>query len=239
MSVWGKLVAAIADTSMGAATMGVLSGGGARHDIPKRDDTPADDALPFTMGMVTLGAKMAKADGVVSKDEVHAFKEAFKVSDSEMKDAVHVFNRAKQNAAGYENYAAELVTALRGDRKLLEYVLEGLLLIANADEVMHPQEEKYLGHVAKLFGFTEAEFAFMKARHTIGPEWNPYDVLGVKPSVSNEELEGQYRRLIAESQAEEFGARGMPKEFIRIATTKLAAVKEAYEAIVKQRKINT
>ena len=59
---------------------------------------------------------------------------------------------------------------------------------------MHPQEEKYLAHVAKVFGFTDAEFAFMKARHTIEAERNSYDVLGVKPSVSNDELERQYRR---------------------------------------------
>ena len=80
-----------------------------------------------------------------------------------MKDAARVFNRAKQNAVGYEAYAEELVAALKGDRKLLEYVLEGLLVIANADDVMHPQEEKYLAHVAKVFRFTDAEFAFMKA----------------------------------------------------------------------------
>jgi DnaJ like chaperone protein len=112
-------------------------------------------------------------------------------------------------------------------------------IIANADDVMHPQEEKYLAHVAKVFGFTDAEFAFMKARHTIEAERNSYDVLGVKPSVSNEELERQYRRLIAESQAEEFMARGMPKEFVRIATTKREAIKEAYEAIAKERNINS
>ena len=41
-----------------------------------------------------------------------------------MKDAARVFNRAKQNAVGYEAYAEELVAALKGDRKLLEYVLE-------------------------------------------------------------------------------------------------------------------
>jgi len=240
MSVWGKLAAAITDTSVGATTMGALLGGGTRYDTPEREkhDAPADDAMPFTMGMVTLGAKMAKADGVVSKDEVHAFKKAFKVSDAEMKDVARVFKRAKQNAAGYEAYAEELVTALRGDRKLLEYVLEGLFIIANADDVMYPQEEKYLTHVAKVFGFTDADFALIKARHTIEAERNSYDVLGVKPSVRNEELERQYRRLIAESQAEEFKARRMPKEFVRIATTKREAIKKAYEAIAKERNIN-
>jgi DnaJ like chaperone protein len=224
MSIWEQLAAAIADVSM------------ERPRVKKRG-VPTEDAVPFTLGMVTLGAKMAKADGVISKDEIQAFKKAFKVSDLEMKDAARVFNRAKQNAAGYETCSEEIVTALGGDRKLLEYVLEGLFLIANADGMMHPQEEKFLGHVAKLFGFTEGDFALMKARHTVGSEPNPYDVLGLKPPVSNLELEKQYRRLIAESKTEEYRARGMPKEFIRIATIKLAAIKKAYEAIAKERNI--
>jgi DnaJ like chaperone protein len=232
MSVWEKLAAAIAETSMGATIMGAPFSDRAKHN------TPADDALPFTMGMVTLGAKMAKADGVISQDEVHAFKKAFKVSDSEMKHVARVFNRAKQNAVGYEAYAAELVAVLKGDRKLLEYVLEGLFIIANADKEMHPQEEEYLRHVARLFGFADAEFALIKARHAVGAQLNPYDVLGVKPSVSNEGLETQYRRLIAESETGEFLERGMPKEFVRIATAKREAVKQAYEAIAKERKIN-
>ena len=153
----------------GRRLSGTLLGGGASYDKREKHDTPADDAMPFTMGMVTLGAKMAKADGAVSKDEVHAFKKAFKVSDAQMNNAAHVFNRAKQNTAGYEAYAEELVAALKGDRKLLEYVLEEFFIIANADDVMHPQEEKYLAHVAKVFGFTDGEFAFMKARHLSKP----------------------------------------------------------------------
>jgi DnaJ like chaperone protein len=62
-------------------------------------------------------------------------------------------------------------------------------------------------------------------------------VLGVKPSASNEELERQYRRLIEESQTEEFMARSMPKEFVCIATTTLQAINKAYEAIAKERSI--
>ena len=196
-----------------------------------------DEALPFTVGMISLAAKMAKADGVVTKDEVHAFKKAFKVSDAEMKDAARAFNLAKQDVAGYETCAEELVAVFRGDRKMLEYVLEGVFHIAKADGVLHPQEEAFLGQVAKRFGFTNAEFTFMKARHTIATERNPYDVLGMKPSVSNDELRSQYRKLVAESQPDEFVTRGLPKEFVLIATEKVAAIKQAYDAIAKERGI--
>jgi len=226
MSIWDQLAAATADFSI----KGVL-----HRD--QQQDRRLDEALPFTVGMISLAAKMAKADGVVTKDEVHAFKKAFKVSDAEMKDAARAFNLAKQDVAGYETCAEELVAVFRGDRKMLEYVLEGVFHIAKADGVLHPQEEAFLGQVAKRFGFTDAEFTFMKARHTIATERNPYDVLGMKPSVSNDELRSQYRKLVAESQPDEFVTRGLPKEFVLIATEKVAAIKQAYDAIAKERGI--
>jgi len=226
MSIWDQLAAATADFSI----KGVL-----HRD--QQQDWRLDEALPFTVGMISLAAKMAKADGVVTKDEVHAFKKAFKVSDAEMKHAARAFNLAKQDVAGYETCAEELVAVFRGDRKMLEYVLEGVFHIAKADGVLHPQEEAFLGQVAKRFGFTDAEFTFMKARHTIATERNPYDVLGMKPSVSNDELRSQYRKLVAESQPDEFVTRGLPKEFVLIATEKVAAIKQAYDAIAKERGI--
>ena len=97
------------------------------------------------MGVIVLGAKMAKADGSVTTDEVKAFKEAFNVSAAEMKQAAHVFNLAKQDMAGYEACAEQLVTLFRGNRKLLEDVLGGLFHIAKADDEVHPQEEQFLG----------------------------------------------------------------------------------------------
>jgi len=116
-------------------------------------------------------------------------------------------------------------------------VLEGVFHIAKADGVVHPKEEEFLRQVAKRFGFMDAEFDFMKARHTPGPERNPYDVLGLEPSVGNDELRNHYSRLVAENQSDEFLARGMPKEFVLISTERVAAIKQAYNAIAKQRGI--
>jgi DnaJ like chaperone protein len=174
---------------------------------------------------------------VESAGEYRAFRKAFKVSDAEMRDAARIFNLAKQDSTGYETCAEQLVIALKGDRKMLEYVLEGLFLIASADEVLHPQEEKFLGQVAKHLGFTNAEFACMKARHIVAQERDPYEVLGAEPSVSDEELKSRYQRLLAQNQPNDFVARGLPKEFVFIATAKLAAIQEAYEAIASKRNI--
>jgi DnaJ like chaperone protein len=238
MSIWGRLASATTDSSPGSTLIGAFFGGGSGQPSPAQGHAPSDDnALPFTLGMITLGAKMAQADGVVTRDEVQAFKNAFRVSPAEMKHAARAFNLAKQDTSGFENNADELVTVFKGDRKLLEYTLDGLFHIAKADGDVPAAELSFLAQVAKRFGFTDAEFATMKARHLGAAERTPYEVLGVAPSVSDAELKRSYERLAAESQSEAFLSLGMPLEFEVICKAKLAAVEAAYATIAKERKL--
>jgi DnaJ like chaperone protein len=237
MSVWGKLAGAAAGLAIGGP-IGALLGGVAGHYVIDRDqeqDGPAENQVAFTVGVIALGAKMAKADGVVTMDEVNAFKEVFKVPEGEMKNVARVFNLAKQDVSGYEAYAEQLATMFKGNRKLLEDVLDGLFHIAKADEALHPGEEAFLSQVANRFGFTETEFSYIKARHVVASKRNPYEVLEIEPSVTNEVLKAQYRKLIADNHPDKLIARGVPKEFIAIATEKVATINEAYDAIAKER----
>ena len=233
MSIWERLASAVAHSSVGAS-IGTLFGGAAEVEREPRD-RPADNEIPFTVGVIALSAKMAKADGIITRDEVKAFKEAFRVSDGQMKQVARIFNLAKEDVTGYEAFAEDLVNVFEGNRKLLEDVLEGLFHIAKSDETLHPQEEQFLSNVAKRFGLTDTEFNYIKARHVVATERNPYDVLGVNPNVSNDELKSHYRRLIADNNPDKLLARGVPKEFVNIANKRVAAIDAAYDAIVKQR----
>ena len=233
MSIWGRLSAATRELSLGGQISSLL-GFEPAIEQPKLY-AELDNEVPFTVGVIVLSAKMAKADGTIATYEVKAFKEAFKVSAGEMKQVAPVFNSAKRDAANFEDHAERLVTVFRGNRKLLEDVLDGLFHIAKADEEVGRQEERFLSEVAKRFGFTTSEFDSIKARHIVSAKRNPYDVLGVKPSVSEEELERHYRKRLEEDDAEQFVARGVPKEFAIIAIEKRAALSEAYDAILKER----
>jgi DnaJ like chaperone protein len=114
-------------------------------------------------------------------------------------------------------------------------VLEGLFHIAKADEALHPDEELFLAEVAGRFGFTDAQFNSMKARHVADAARNPYDVLGVKPSISDAELDSHYRKLVADNHPDELKARGVPEEFVVISKEKIAAIDAAYQAIAEKR----
>ena len=232
MSIWGKLAGAAAELAKGGPIGALL---GAVDDREK--DGSAENQVAFTVGVIALGAKMAKADGVVTDDEVNAFKEVFRIPQGEMNNVARVFNLAKRDVAGYEVYAEQLAAMFKGNRKLLEDVLEGLFHIAKADQVLHPNEEQFLAQVAKRFGITETEFSYIKARHVTAAKRNPYEVLGVTTNIGNDELKSHYRRLVAENHPDKLMARGVPKEFIAIATEKVAAINEAYGQIAKGRAI--
>jgi DnaJ like chaperone protein len=239
MSIWGKLAGAAAGLAIGGP-IGALVGGVAGHYAIDRDgdqEGQAENQVAFTVGVIALGAKMAKADGVVTMDEVNAFKEVFKVPEGEMKNVARVFNLAKQDVAGYEAYAEQLAAMFKGNKKLLEDVMEGLFHIAKADDQLHPNEEVFLAGVAKRFGITETEFSYIKARHVTASKRNPYEVLGVQPGIGNDELKSQYRKLISENHPDKLMARGVPPEFIAIATEKVATINEAYGQIAKERGI--
>jgi DnaJ like chaperone protein len=180
---------------------------------------------------------MAKADGVVAADELKAFKEAFNVSPAEMKHAAPVFNSAKRDSANFEACGEQLVTVFKGNRKLLEDVLDGLFHIAKADEDVHRQEERFLAEVAKRFGFTATEFNSIKARHMVADKRNPYYVLGVEPSIGERRSSRATTANLSRTTMLNSSSHGLPREFVIIAVERRVALSDAYDAIVRERSV--
>ena len=238
MSIWGKVAGAAAGLAIGGP-IGALVGAVAGHyalDKSRADgEANPQEQIAFTIGVIALGAKMAKADGVVTRDEVDAFKQVFTVPPSELQNVARVFNLAKQDVAGYEAYASQLAGVFKDRPATLEDILDGLFHIATADDVMHEAELAYLESVAQIFGFEERDFARIKARHVAPGEGDPYLVLDVEPGISNEDLRLAHRKLVAENHPDKLIARGVPEEFITIANDKLAAINAAYDQIRKER----
>jgi DnaJ like chaperone protein len=185
--------------------------------------------------MIALSAKMAKADGVVTRPEVDAFCRIFTIPAGEEKNVSRVYNLARRDIAGYEAYARDIAHLLADDAAVLEDILDGLFDIAKADGAVHERELAYLSRVATIFGFDEVAFARIRARHVIDQGGDPYLVLNADPSWDFPRLRRHYRRLVAENHPDRLIARGVPEEFIRIANDRLAAINTAWERIERQR----
>jgi DnaJ like chaperone protein len=156
--LWGKLGGAGLGFALGGP-LGALLGGFAGHVLVDGEGAllgPPPRDLVFTTGLVALAAKMAKADGVVMRSEADAFARIVAVPDSERDRIKGLFDLAKTTTAGFESYASQLADAFRDEPKLLEDVLDGLFLIATADQAVHEAELAYLQSVAGLFGSRRA-----------------------------------------------------------------------------------
>jgi DnaJ like chaperone protein len=240
MSIWGKLTGAAAGLAVGGP-IGALIGGLAGHLAidhgSSSEGLDHNKQVAFTVGVIALGAKMAKADGTVTRDEIEAFKEVFKVPKGEAHNVARIFNLAKQDVAGFELYARQLDRLFHNNRELLTDVMDGLFHIAVADRTLQPSEEAFLIKVATEFGFNEQEYLRIKGRHFRCGMYDPYNILHVSPLVSDQELKTAYHKLVAENHPDKLIARGVPPEFIDLANKKLAAINAAYAEVTASRRM--
>ena len=258
MSIWGKVFGAAAGLAIGGpigALLGALAGHifvdrASGREVERREERPDDDSrargngrirerdeIAFTIGVIALAAKLAKADGTVSRDEVEVFKRVFPVPREEEANVGHLFNLAKQDVAGFDSYARQLASLFRGRPGVLEDLLDSLFLIAKADNRLHPGELEYLRQVAQILGFSDGEFERIRASH-FGPDReDPYVILGVERSISDDDLKKAYHKLVRENHPDSLIARGVPAEFVRLANEKLASINGAYDKIQRERGI--
>ncbi len=197
--------------------------------------TPPEQTVGFTIAVIALGAKMAKADGMVTRDEVKAFREVFFIPEAEEASAARVFNLARQDVAGFTEYAARIRNMFSGRHDVLSDLMEGLFYIAVADGQYHDAEDQFLTKVAEIFELTDREFKAVRACFVLDAAPDPYAVLEADPTMSLNEIKANWRDLVRRMHPDQMIARGVPKEAIRLAEKRLIIVNEAWEAIRKER----
>ena len=239
MALLGKIIGGAAGFAVGGP-LGALLGAVAGHAVDRlRDgDEDPDDATrqtAFTIAVIALRAKMAKADGQVTPDEVAAFRQILDVPEEELKNVGRVFDVARKDARGFEPYARQVAKMFAERPAVLEELLDALFHIAKADRIMHPQEEEFLREVATIFGFDDAKFARIRASHVGADAADPYAILGVAHDADDDAVRAAWRVLIKENHPDKLMAEGLPQDFLDLATKKMAAINAAWEEIRKQR----
>ena len=186
-------------------------------------------SVAFTIAIVSLGAKMAKADGLVRPAEVAAFRRVFHLAPKDEAAAARVFNLARQDVAGFEVYATRIARMFQDEPAVLEDVLEGLFEIAMADGRYHGDEEAFLRRVRELFDVPEAAFDLIEARHLEGRASDPWQVLGLPRDADLATARSRWRDLVRSTHPDRMIARGLPVETVKLATARLTAINRAWE----------
>ena len=230
MSVWGKIAGIAAGYAIGGVP-GALVGGLAGHFALDRE---TDRQVVFTIAMISLAAKMTRADGDVSPIEVQAVQEMMRVPESEIANMQRVFQLAQEDVAGFDTYARQVADIYKDGPQVLEDVLDVLFYIAYADGHLHPAEQQFLEIVGDIFGMGETDFKRLQARHDRSII-DPYTVLGLSRHAADAEVRQAWLAAVRDNHPDQLQARGMPAEMMHIATARTAAINEAWEIIQKER----
>ncbi|MCA0246384.1 MAG: hypothetical protein ABS35_12585 [Kaistia sp. SCN 65-12] len=228
MRIWDKIVEGM--NSLGIAELLGLSS-------PPADDGghPGLREIGFTIGVIALGAKMARVDGEVSEAEIDAFRAFFQVPPGEEANVQRFFDLAKRDAGGFETYARQVAALFPDAPEILENVIEGLFSIAQADGQIDAAEADYLAKVARLFGLESSRFERAKAAALGVVECEPCVVLGIDPLATDEQIREAWLRQVRANHPDRLMAQGLPEEAIAVANRKLALINDAYDRLRRQR----
>jgi len=198
MSIWTRISDAIAALRDGQPLSAVFD----------RLRTPPERSVAFTIAVIALGAKMAKADGSVTRAEVMAFRDVFQIPPADEMNAARVFNLARQDVAGFDAYAQRIADMFGPGHPALCDLMEGL---------------------------DELRFRRLRARFVDGAARDPFAVLGVSPDASEPELRAAWRAQVRDCHPDRLAARGVPVEAVRMAEQRLVAINAAWEEVRAQR----
>jgi len=239
MSIWGSLIGGFVGFSF-AGPIGALIGSmiGGRISSARRTGFQRGFAPPqqvFAIALIILTAKLAKADGQVSKEELIAIKNKLKIPDSEIDQVKKIFNKAKEDSLGYEPYAQQIAQIYRNNPAVLDEVINILFYIAEADSKVSDSEIVMIRNIAKIFGINKNQFEGIRESRKGSDKLNPYVVLGCDPNDDFATIRKKYLNLSKEHHPDVLVSKGVPKEVIEESKKKMRAINSAFDRIKKMK----
>jgi len=245
MSIWGKIIGGTTGFALGGplgAIIGIMIGGSfdrsARKLSSSNQISQQQKQNVFALCIIVLSAKIAKADGQVTKDEIYTFKEKFNIQAEEMSEVSKIFNEAKKSSFGFKNIADQVGNLFSDNKVLLEQLLNNLFYIAEADGLTSINELEVLKSISQSFHFNETDFQRIFHSRLNNKESDPYKILGVTREDSDNNIRKKWIELSKEHHPDYLIAKGMPKEFIKEANKELSSINLAYDKIKELRDFN-
>ena len=237
MSIWGSLLGGVIGFSLGGpfgALLGSFLGGKISNISSSNTFGSQQNAQQiFALSLIILSAKLSKADGRVSKEELIAVKEKLQIPDSEIDQVAKIFNKAKDESTGYEPYAKQISEIFKGNQNVLEEVINILFYIAEADGHISNEEESMIANIAFIFGLSQNQYESIKESRKSSDKLNPYIVLESQPTDDLKSIRKKYIKLSKEHHPDLLISKGVPIEVINESKNKMRAINAAWDQIQK------
>ena len=196
------------------------------------------EQMTFFVGTFSLLAKLIKADGEVREIELKAvdsfMRNDLRLDPGSMASAKQIFNSALSSDEPYSDIASQFYKAFKSQPQILELLLDILFRVANSDGTVSKPEGKLILETARIFHYEQWQYDRIKERYVTVTDRH-YAILNCTPQDNNETIKKNYRKLVAENHPDKVMAKGLPQEFVEIATRKFQEIQSAYEHIRKER----
>jgi len=218
-------------------------GGGYARRPTQGEHAAAEMQRAFAVALTSLAAKIAKADGQVTQEEIQTFdrflREGLHLDAEERKLAARVFNSARDSKQPASAFANQIAMLFRRQPERLRDIVVLLLTLAYSDGTLHRREEDMIRDIARRFGLGEKGYQSCKAQFEATSHHNdyadPYAILEVSPTASDAEVKSAHRKLVREYHPDTLQSKGLPEEFMEFATEKMKAVNAAWARIKQER----
>jgi DnaJ like chaperone protein len=238
MSIWGSLIGGMVGLSLGGPfgmLLGSIIGGkiSRARSGARNFGTFAQPQQVFALSLIVLSAKLSKADGQVSKEELIAVRDKLKIPENEINNVGKIFNKAKEESSGYEPYAQQIAQIYKNNLSVLEEVINILFYIAEADGNTSQSELNMIQHIAQIFGLSQSQFNSIRESRKSSHKLNPYIVLESKPEENLQTIRKKYLKLSKEHHPDILISKGVPQEVIEESKKKMRAINSAWDQIQK------
>ena len=224
---------------IGALVGSVMGSRMTRQAKSRTNPNNLDHQVAFFTALFACLAKIAKADGRVSEEEVSKIESfistKFNFNEEERSFAINIFQRAKSDRISFDAYAKQLYQLLGSSPNSLLVFYELLFELAMADGVMHKNEEKLLKRIPNIFGFDKGLYHELYDKY-VGKIMDAYDILGVTKDMTLNEIKKVYRIKRKEFHPDALISKGLPEELIEKAKEKFIEIQAAFEIIEKEKR---
>ena len=242
-----RLLGAFAGAMLGSTVEDKIWG--RRHSLGDASTDPRSRSMVFCASVAAMLAKMAKADGHVSRTEIAGVEAAFRrlgFTPAARRYAIEVFRRAKDDHHTIYQYAQDFAAAV-DSVEVRELFYEILWDVAGADGAIGPNELVILRRIPRALGIRIDWYAYFASQRlgarnggssaSRDPLADAYAVLGASANDSADELRRKYRELAKRNHPDALRAQGLPEEMVGKATERMSRINAAWATIREARGI--
>lgn len=238
-SIFGGVIGLTLGGPLGAIAGAALGHALSERGAPVRRVGEHEQAQAgFFISTFSMLAKMARADGRVTQEEIDLvtrfMRDELQLDAEAERYAIRIFRAAKDSPVPFEEFAGQFQDIFRHEPQMRAAMLELLVRLASADATIDEPERRHLRNAARIFDVSSESFEQLIAQQSTDFSHH-YSVLGITEDASMDEIKRAYRKLVTEYHPDKVIAKGLPDEFVRFAERKFQEIQESYEKIREQR----